>query len=188
VNKVLFLVLVLTSLIYSQDYDSYNDSVQHADSLSAGIVVLEKVDTDNCVLSHADSLAINALTDSLEHAIDNLDSVWGKCRSLRAYYNQILKPDSLPWDDSHRLNALVQLASHMQVEPYVEMLMARINLEIVGTQFILSRECGQEQMKAHAHLKKLQQEASQTTDFLVSLNELAESRANVISCKGRLGR
>jgi hypothetical protein len=74
----------------------------------------------------------------------------------------------------------------MQVEPYAVLLLTRINTEIAGTQFIISRECGLEQVKAHAHLKRLQQEASQASDFLASLNELAESKANAVSCKGKI--
>jgi hypothetical protein len=187
IKRILFLVLVLTSLICSQDYDSYNDSVRHADSLSlATSNVPAKIDTSDCILSHTDSLAINILTDSLEHSIDSLDSEWNTCKSLRVYYNQILKPDSLSWDNGHRLNALVQLAGHIRVEPYAVMLLARIGLETVGTQFIISKECGQEQAKAHAHLKKLQQEASQATEFLASLYKQAETKANAISCRGKI--
>lgn len=187
-SKVLFLVVVLTSLIYAQDYDSYNDSIRHADSLAlAQRHIPVTADTEDC---HADSLAISAVTDSLGRAIDSLDLVWDACRSLRSYYNQILKPDNLSWDNGYRLNALMQLAGHMRVETYTAILTGRINLEIAGTQFIISRECGVGQVKAHAHLKKLQQEASRVTDFLASLNEQAEAKANAVSCRGRakLGR
>jgi hypothetical protein len=185
-NKLLFLwVVLLTALIYSQDYDSYNDSVRHSDSLSMATISAPKIDTSDCILSNADSLAINILTDSLEHAINNLDSEWDACKSLRAYYNQILKPDSLSWDNGHRLNALKQLAGRIRIVPYVVMLLVRINMEIAGTQFIMNRECGQEQMKAHAHLKKLQQEASQVTELLASLNRNAEAKMNAVSCKGK---
>jgi hypothetical protein len=182
--KVLFLGLLLTSLIYAQDYDSYNDSILHADSLSLmarGIIV--KVGTEEC---HPDSLAISVVTDSLEHCIDHLDSVWGTCRPLCSFYNQILKPDNLSWNNNYRLNALGQLTGRMQVEPYAVLLLTRINTEIAGTQFIISRECGLEQVKAHAHLKKLQQEASQVTELLASLNRNAEAKMNAVSCKGKI--
>ena len=183
-HKLFLVVMFLTALIYSQDYDSYSDSIRHADSLSlAQRNIPVAVDTEEC---HPDSLAINVVADSLERCIDHLDSAWDACRSLRTYYNQILKPDGLPWDNSHRLNALAQLAGHIRVGSYVEMLLARINLEMVGTQFIISKECGLEQVKAHAHLKKLQQEASQVTDFLASLNEQDETKVNAPSCKGRI--
>lgn len=183
-RTILYCVLFLTGFVYAQDYDSYNDSIHHADSLSLvarGIIV--KADTEEC---HPDSLAISVVTDSLERCIDHLDSVWGTCRSLQVYYRQILKPDNLSWNNNYRLNALGQLTGRMQVEPYAVILLTRINLEIAGTQFIISKECGLGQVKAHAHLKRLQQEASQATDFLASLNGQAEAKVNTVSCKGKI--
>jgi transposase-like protein len=102
--------------------------------------------------------------DSLDAKIQALNTVWTK---QKRYGDALNVTDRLEALTFYRQKNVI---TAIEQEKMVLNLQSQRELELQGTQLIQSRSAGEEKGKAARHLRKVNAELSQITDYLLSIN------------------